>query len=118
MFFKRSLKPLDGKTAEKAAERYLNARGLTTLTKNYSCRQGEIDLIMDDASTVVFVEVRYRKNAAYGSPLETVTAAKQKKLLIAAKHYLSENKLIENTQARFDVIGICGDQYEWVKSAF
>ena len=118
MFFKRSLKPLDGKSAEKAAQRYLTARGLTTLATNYSCRQGEIDLIMDDAGTVVFVEVRYRKNAAYGSPLETVTAAKQKKLLIAAKHYLSENKLIENTQARFDVIGICGDQYEWVKSAF
>ena len=107
-----------GNQAERAAERYLSKQGLRLVARNYRCKQGEIDLIMLDGDILVFIEVRYRNNANHGSPLESVTASKQKKLVIAAKHYLSENKLSGNTQTRFDVLGICSSEYQWVQSAF
>lgn len=116
---KLSKKPSNkGDIAEQAAERYLRKQGLRPVAKNFRCKQGEIDLIMSDNDVIVFVEVRYRSNNHFGSPLETVTTSKQKKLVIAAQHYLSQNKLSENTPIRFDVLGICADQYQWIQSAF
>lgn len=118
MLFNKGRSSTRGDRAELDAERYLREQGLSTIAKNYRCKRGEIDLIMSDKDTIVFVEVRYRNNADYGSPLETVTKSKQKKLLIAAQYYLSEKKLSGNTQVRFDVVGICADQYQWIQSAF
>lgn len=107
-----------GKSAEARAESYLADNGLTPVSRNYRCRQGEIDLIMRDGETLVFIEVRYRKSGHYGSALETVTAAKQHKILIAAQLYIQEKKVDDTIPLRFDVLGITGDDIQWIKAAF
>lgn len=105
-----------GNRAEKAAEDYLIAAGLITITRNYRCKQGEIDLIMREGNQLVFVEVRYRKNAIYGSALETVNYSKRKKIIAATQHYLLANSV--SNAIRFDVVGITGDDIQWIPSAF
>jgi len=115
-----------GDQGELAAERFLKNQGLTLVEKNYRCRRGELDLIMQDKEYCVFVEVRLRKNVAFGSPAETITHAKQRKLIAAAQHYLLANGLSEKVRCRFDVVSITGDlkyserdaQIEWHKNAF
>lgn len=112
-----------GANAERMAETYLENRGLRLLQRNFSCKLGEIDLIMEDQETLVFVEVRFRKQAQFGSPVETVTRAKQRKLLRAAQHYLLGNKAAQTRPMRFDVIGVApkfpGEyDYTWIQHAF
>lgn len=107
-----------GKSAESRAEQYLCQHGLTLETKNYLCRRGEIDLIMRDAKTLVFVEVRFRQSAEFGSALDTVTVKKQQKITLAAQHYIQQNNISDTTPLRFDVIGITGEDLQWIKSAF
>lgn len=99
--------------------RHLQGQGLQLLERNFRSRGGEIDLIMRQANTLVFVEVRYRQSCHYGSPLETVTAAKQRRLSTAAALYLQQRNL--NLPCRFDVVGISGAQQEtieWIQDAF
>lgn len=111
-----------GQTAENQACDYLQQQGLQLITRNYRCRLGEIDLIMNDKSTLVFVEVRYRNTLKFGGSLQSVTTAKQTKLTRAASFYLQQNKMTESTACRFDVIAIDLIQgktsVEWVKDAF
>lgn len=110
---------LRGKNAEQQARRHLEQRGLKLLETNYRCKLGEIDLIMQDNETLVFIEVRYRKSNAYGSAIESVTTGKQNRLVAAARHYLQANR--SNTPCRFDVVGITGQnasKLEWIKNAF
>lgn len=105
-----------GKIAEAAAESYLTRQGLLAIDRNYRCRSGEIDLIMRDGKQLVFVEVRYRRNTQYGSPLESVDHRKQSRLVKAAEHYLQRHGM---TNCRFDVIGITGNQQiQWIQNAF
>ena len=108
-----------GKSAEDQARHHLEQQGLKLLETNYRCKRGEIDLIMQDTGTLVFIEVRYRKSDTYGSAVESVTPGKQNKLVAAARHYLQENR--SNTPCRFDVVGITGQnesKLEWIKDAF
>lgn len=112
-----------GAEAEKQAEAFLSQRGLTLLERNFLCRQGEIDLIMEHQNTLVFVEVRYRKSARFGSAAETVTASKQRKLLLAAQHYLTKHPTLQRRPMRFDILGITstptnGLDYTWLQNAF
>ena len=111
---------LKGKNAEQLAQRYLEKNGLRIRENNYRCRLGEIDLVMHDASTLVFVEVRYRKNELFGSACESVTSSKQRKLLAAASLYLQQQRI--HAPCRFDIVGITGenDNYriDWLKDAF
>ena len=111
---------LTGQYAEEQARTHLERQGLRLLERNYRCRQGEIDLIMRDGEALVFIEVRYRKSAAFGSAIETVTAQKQRRLLATARHYLQANRA--SSPCRFDVVGITGQspgtQIEWIKDAF
>tara|TARA_R110002049_G_scaffold307991_1_gene510505 strand:- start:1753 stop:2115 length:363 start_codon:yes stop_codon:yes gene_type:complete len=110
-----------GRQAELLACEFLQQHKLKLIVKNYHCRRGEIDLIMDDQNTLVFVEVRYRKNARFGSALESVNHKKQAKIIITAEHYL-----LQNTRSysgyRFDVIALSPTQQSheiiWVKDAF
>jgi putative endonuclease len=110
-----------GQQAELLACQFLQRHKLKLIVKNYHCRRGEIDLIMQDQHTLVFIEVRYRKNDRFGSALESVNYKKQAKIIITAEHYL-----LHNTQAfsgyRFDVIAISPTQQThdiiWVKDAF
>ncbi|OOY53000.1 YraN family protein [Solemya velum gill symbiont] len=93
-----------GTTAENLALNYLQKRGLSLVTKNYSCRCGEIDLIMQDSGALVFIEVRYRKSTRFGLPEETVDSRKQRKLILTAQRYLQSAQI--DAECRFDVIAI------------
>lgn len=110
-----------GQQAEQFAKQFLKNQGLRFLEANFNSRMGEIDLIMHDADTTVFVEVRYRKNSMFGSALETITAKKQRKIRLTAESYLAKHKL-KNVACRFDTVGLCGNidspTIEWIKNAF
>jgi len=108
-----------GEEAEQYAASYLQNQNLTLLQQNYHCRFGEIDLIMRDDETLVFVEVRMRTNEAFGGAAASITSSKQAKLLHTARHYLSA--LNTEPACRFDVVlltGSDGKKVEWIKNAF
>ena len=109
-----------GLDAEKQAAEYLKTQGLTLKQSNFSCKLGEIDLIMQDKATLVFVEVRQRKYSQYGGAAITVTQDKQRKLRNTAKFYLQQTQLTNKVACRFDVLAIDGEQEKvtWIKSAF
>ncbi len=107
-----------GRAAETHALAWLRRQGLTLLEANYRCRAGELDLIMLEGDILVFVEVRSRRNAAFGSAAESVTASKQRKLLTAARHYLQYHEQHAGKAQRFDVIAITNGDMEWIKNAF
>lgn len=108
-----------GHALEQRAADYLAAHGLQPITANYHCRAGEIDLIMRDREFIVFVEVRFRRSSLRGSPLESVTAAKQRKLIRCARHYLMTQWLHESVPCRFDVVGLGpGNHVAWIRNAF
>lgn len=111
-----------GQIAEEKACVYLQRQGLHLVTRNYRCRAGEIDLVMRDADTLVFVEVRWRRSAAFGSALESVGPRKQSRMVVCAMHYLQRHPENLVRPSRFDVVGVCpgvGDEYafEWVRDA-
>lgn len=110
---------LKGLALEQQGARYLAAQGLRLVTSNYHCKAGEIDLIMRDGRTVVFIEVRFRRSGLRGSPVETVTPGKQRRLIRCARHYLMSYQLHDTVPCRFDVLGIePGDRFTWVRNAF
>ena len=94
-----------GKGAEDLACRYLRRRGYRLLARNYRAGRHELDLVMRSEGTIVFVEVRARRSTAFGTPAETVGAAKRRFLLLAAERYLMENGLMD-APARFDVVEV------------
>lgn len=114
---------LKGRNAESRARRFLEARGLKFIEANYRCRPGEIDLVMRDRATLVFVEVRYRKNDDFGGALESIDARKQSKLRAAAEHYLQRRRI--GSPCRFDVVLITGSpggskdgpRVDWIPNA-
>ncbi len=112
------LKTLLGQTAEAHAERFLESQGLKRVARNWRCRFGEIDLIMHDQHTLVFVEVRMRSSTHFGGAAASVTTSKQRKLLAAAKLYLSA--LPEVPRCRFDVVALADSRSvpQWIQSAF
>jgi len=111
------LKSLIGQSAETLAEAFLEKQGLKLVTRNWRCRFGEIDLIMQDGPTRVFVEVRLRSRNDFGGAAASVTTAKQKKLLAAARLYLTTLKTLP--PCRFDVVALTGNAPpEWIKNAF
>lgn len=107
-----------GQMAEQEAFDYLCRHGLKGLTRNYTCRYGEIDLIMSDDDMVVFVEVRYRKKNNYGSALESVNPNKMRKLRLAAQHYLCTHRHRAQQPCRFDVLAWQDNTMNWIKNAF
>jgi len=109
-----------GDAAEDRALRHLQAQGLELVQRNYRTPGrggGEIDLIMRDTDrTLVFVEVRKRRNSRHGGALASVTFVKQRRIVFAAQHYLL--KLPQIPPCRFDVIAVEGDDLQWFKAAF
>ncbi|HSS47238.1 MAG TPA: YraN family protein [Burkholderiales bacterium] len=109
----------DGVAAEKHAATFLQKQGLKLLETNYRCRFGEIDLIMRDGDTLVFAEVRLRKNQNFGGAAASITAQKQARLVKTARHYLSSLKT--PPACRFDAVLLSetgGREIEWIKNAF
>lgn len=109
---------LKGQDWEGRAFDHLRAQGLVPVTRNFRCKAGEIDLVMRDGPTLVFVEVRRRASSAYGGAAASVTAAKQAKLLRAARLYLMLRHGAAPPPCRFDVVAIEGERLEWIRDAF
>ena len=117
---------ISGDAAETIALKYLQQQGLTLITRNYRCRRGEIDLIMQHHDSIVFIEVRYRRNRQFGGAQASVDRRKQDKLIVSALHYLQENRQAARQPARFDVIAIHAktqeaaqsDNIQWIQDAF
>lgn len=112
-----------GREAEAYALQHLQQHGLRLITQNWTCRRGELDLVMLDGDTVVFVEVRYRRHAGWGGALESVDFRKQEKLTLAAQSFLQKESRWADAPCRFDVIAINGDPgtappLNWLKNAF
>ena len=106
-----------GSQYEQIAGEYLKLQGYEVLEYNFRCRFGEIDIVAKDGESLVFCEVKYRKNEETGNPLEAVTFAKQKKISQTAFYYVTiKNK--ESMTCRFDVIGILGNEIQHIKNAF
>ena len=94
-----------GRWGESHARRYLERKGYTVWATNYRCRWGEVDIVAHHGEEIVFVEVRTRRGTAFGTPEESVTAAKSRRLAATAQHYLESNGL-EQSQWRIDLISI------------
>ena len=94
-----------GERGENIAEAYLRGRGFAILEKNYRCKSGEVDIVARDGDTIVFVEVKTRRNLAYGPPQLAVTSFKQRQISRTALTWLAHHKKT-NAIARFDVIAI------------
>lgn len=111
-----------GSQAEVMACKYLRHQGLKLVEKNYRTKTGEIDLIMQDKSSWVFVEVKYRTRHDWASAAESVTRNKQQKIINAAKQYLQQHKIYDLVDCRFDVVAIDGNLSEsninWIPHAF
>jgi len=104
---------------EQQARRLLEGAGLTFIAANVRFRVGEIDLIMRDGETWVFVEVRYRRNDRFGGAAASVTRSKQQKLLKAAALWLNgRQSSLESARCRFDVVAITGARTDWLSDAF
>jgi len=112
----------DGARSEANAARFLTRQGLETIARNHQCRGGEIDLICRDGRTLVFVEVRMRQRGDYGGAGASITTAKRRRIVLAARHWLSTRHTGSNAPAcRFDVVlmtHVDDPQPEWITHAF
>jgi len=111
---RRTAKQLAGDAAEERARTWLERQGLTTIERNFRCKGGEIDLVMQDGATLVFVEVRKRARGGFGGAAASVTPRKQARLVIAAQTFLLRYRHLP--PCRFDVVAIDGDALEWLKN--
>jgi putative endonuclease len=111
-----------GREAEHRACEHLLKHGLELLARNYRTPFGEVDLIMEQQGVLVFVEVRYRRSDAFGTPAETVGSRKQAKLRASAAYYLQQHRQAARQPCRFDVVAVsgagAGDRMVWLRDAF
>lgn len=112
-----------GAETERATEKWLRAQGLKLLARNYRCRRGELDLVMLDCDSVVFIEVRLRRRNDFGGAAASVTAAKQRRLSTAAAAFLAAYPALYGRTCRFDVVavsqGLNGQpDFNWIRDAF
>jgi putative endonuclease len=111
-----------GARFERRARDELERAGLRLLDSNYATRHGELDLVMREGDTVVFVEVRHRRQAGYGDAAASVTAGKQARLVLAAQSWLAAHARFAQSPCRFDVVSYDGPEGEarmaWRKGAF
>jgi putative endonuclease len=106
-----------GARGEALAARWYEAHGYTVVTRNWRCRDGELDLVLAKGRTLVFCEVKTRTSNAYGSPAEAVTRTKQLRLRRLAMRWLDEHDA-KPSQVRFDVAGVIGNAVDVIESAF
>ena len=107
-----------GMRAEELCAELLRAAGLRVLARNWRCRHGEIDLVAEEGGTLVFAEVRYRRDQRYGGAAESITVAKRARLVAAARLYLMRRP---QADCRFDVLlldALEGGRIQWIRNAF
>jgi len=116
---------MQGFEAENIALQLLQKQGLKLLAQNWYAKGGELDLVMleelssKQETTLIFVEVRYRKQAKYGSAAESVNMRKQQRIITAATQFLAKNPIWDNYACRFDVVAFDGKYNpRWIKAAF
>jgi len=131
----RAKRPVDansGNNAEELACHYLKQQGLKIVERNYRTQRGEIDIIVRDGDTLVFVEVRLRSNPGFGGAAQSIDTRKQARLIKAAQHYLLTKGLTDAQPCRFDAVCLSGiqkqtpsndsppnnDSLEWIRDAF
>lgn len=108
-----------GADAEDQALSFLLQSGLSLITRNYACRQGEIDLIMQEQQDIALIEVRLRSHGDFGTAIESVDHRKRQRLVAAARHWLMHHPQYASRPLRFDVIGIDGSgRLDWIRDAF
>lgn len=107
-----------GQRAEQLAHDFLQQRGLKLITRNYRFSGGEIDLVMQDGQTTVFVEVRARQSTSFVDPVETIGPKKVQRLILAGQRYLQDTRFAATPAYRFDVLLIRGSiesaEIEWI----
>jgi putative endonuclease len=110
-----------GNWAEQHACSYLRSQGLRLVEKNYSAPCGELDLVMQQEDTLVFVEVRYRADDRFGGALESINSSKVRKLINTAEHFLQRYRR-PHSSCRFDAVLLSGREsvprLEWIQDAF
>ena len=111
-----------GDAAEQAAQAYLQDQGLKPIAQNYHCRWGEIDIIMTDGETLVFVEVRLRTRNDFGGATASVDTRKQQKLIKTTLHYVQQHRVPARKPLRIDVVAVTRDsnaqhQCNWIRNA-
>ena len=109
-----------GRDAERQALAHLQQQGLRLLAQNWLCKRGELDLVMLDGDTVVFVEVRYRQHTQWGGALDSIDARKREKLILAAQYFLQSEARWADSPCRFDVVAIdsTAADLNWLRNAF
>jgi len=112
-----------GHFVESMVASYLQQAGLRLLHRNFRCRLGEIDLVVEDRRYLIFVEVRYRATGHFGGPLASVTWQKQKTIRRVAQWYLKRFSHCQNRFCRFDVVGVSrvtaeSAEFDWIQNAF
>ncbi len=109
----------NGATAEKLAAEFLLGNGLQLIESNFRSRYGEIDLILRDGETIVFVEVRMRSSVAFGGAAASITSTKQNRIVRTAQYYLQHQRI--KAPCRFDAV-LLGNlntaRIEWIRNAF
>ncbi|WP_426106834.1 YraN family protein [Massilia sp. TSP1-1-2] len=112
---RQSAKQRQGEGWEQHALAHLQRHGLRLVESNFRCKCGEIDLIVRDGETLVFVEVRQRAGTTHGGAAASITPAKIRRLVRAAETYLQRFPRVP--PCRFDVVAIDGDQLDWLRDA-
>lgn len=107
-----------GKEKEELAASFLRDQGYRVIEKNFRCRAAEIDLIAWEGNILSFIEVKYRSSSKLGDPLEAVGPVKQKRIYEAALYFISKKRIASETQMRFDVVSILGEEITLIKNAF
>lgn len=107
-----------GKEYEEKAVAFLKNKGYEIIKCNYFCRYGEADVIAKENNCIVFVEVKYRKNTAFGSPEGAVNSTKKQRIRKAALDFLIKNFGTDEVLCRFDVVAFTGNQIHLIKDAF
>ncbi len=107
-----------GKEYEKKATIFLQNKGYKIIKSNYFCQYGELDIIAKEDDCIVFIEVKYRKNTAFGSPEGAVDNRKRQHMKNAALDFLVKNFGTDEILCRFDVVAFTGGQIHLIKDAF
>jgi putative endonuclease len=111
-----------GAAMEAEAERWLHARGLRSVARNFRCKAGELDLVMQEGRHLVFVEVRFRRDDSYGGAAASVTGAKQQRLIGAAHAFIESHPRWRDSACRFDVLAGSAAagrlEWQWLRDAF
>lgn len=111
-----------GDSVERAACAELERHGLHLRDRNVNYRFGELDLVLDDGETLVFVEVRYRRGGSFGDGAVSIDARKRLRIARAAAAYLAATPALARRTCRFDVVAASGDpaapRFDWIRNAF